>query len=123
MDQITITVPARSEYVPILRTVVAGVAARLELPYDGVDDLRLATDEAAAHLLSLDERATTILVRMRSGNGAVEVVSTIDARPEPWPPADADQTLAWQVISGLTDEASFGLEEGNAAIRFLRRTT
>jgi anti-sigma regulatory factor (Ser/Thr protein kinase) len=38
------TVPARAEFVHVLRTVVAAVAARLDLPYDALDDLRMAVD-------------------------------------------------------------------------------
>jgi serine/threonine-protein kinase RsbW len=50
-DEITIRVPARSIYVAVLRTAIAGVAARCDFNVDEIEDLRIAVDEACALLL------------------------------------------------------------------------
>ena len=50
-DEITIRVPARSIYVAVLRTAIAGVAARCDFNVDEIEDLRIAVDEACGLLL------------------------------------------------------------------------
>jgi hypothetical protein len=47
-DAITVTVPARAEFLHLIRSVVASVAARRDLSIDAIEDLRLAVDEACA---------------------------------------------------------------------------
>jgi len=122
MDEISIQIPARPEFVPVLRSVIASVASRMDLSFDGIDDLRLAVDEAAGHLLRLDRTATTLELRIEPGADRIEVTSAIDATPSVWPPEDAEHTLTWQVLTGLTDEASFDEVGGRPAITFVKRT-
>lgn len=118
---ITATVPARPDYVRVLRLVVGGVAARLNLPYDQIDDLRMAVDEACAHLLSLGSFAQSLTLRMVPLTEGIEVVVAIDSMPESWPPADGEETLAWRVLRAIVDEARYDQENGAAAIRFAKR--
>ncbi len=121
---ITVEVPARPEFVRILRAVAAGVAARLEFPYDTIDDLRMAVDEASAQLLQFSGTATTFRMRLTPGDGRVAVVVAIDAEglDGSWPPPDAERSLAWQVLSGLADEAGFELDDGVPAVRLVKHS-
>jgi len=48
---VEITVPALGQYVAVLRTAAAGVAAGADLTLDDIDDLRMAVDEACSVLL------------------------------------------------------------------------
>lgn len=121
LDEITLTVPANEGFVPLLRSMIAAVAARLDIPYDEIDDLRLAIDEAAAHLIALEPRGTMLRLILRPSTDRFEIVSSIDALPDEWPPPGADRTLTWQILSGLADEARFEQENGRAAIRFMKR--
>lgn len=50
-DEITIRLPARSIYVAVLRTAIAGVAAVCDFNLDEIEDLRIAVDEACGLLL------------------------------------------------------------------------
>jgi serine/threonine-protein kinase RsbW len=119
---ITVEVPARPEFVRILRAVAVGVAARLEFPYDTIDDLRMAVDEASSQLLGVSATATTLRMRLTPGDGRVAVVVAIDAESldGSWPPPDAERSLAWQVLSGLADEAGFELDDGAPAVRLVK---
>ncbi len=49
---ISLTVPASPSSIAIVRTVAATVAGRLEVPYDTVDDLRIAVAEACNRILT-----------------------------------------------------------------------
>lgn len=121
---VSVSVPPRAEFLALLRTVTGGVASRMELPLDAIDDLRLAVDEAVALLLSKDRAATT-RVQMRLEPDDVELRATVgtDSPVEPWPPHGFETTLAWQVISGLTDSASITRSErGTPMITVVKRT-
>src|SRR5690242_16664548 len=46
-------VPAMTSFLPVVRAATAGLAARLSLTFDEIEDLRIAVDEACAMVLSL----------------------------------------------------------------------
>lgn len=50
-DLVELVVPAAPEYLSVLRTATAGLAARLDLTIDEIEDLRIAVDEACALVL------------------------------------------------------------------------
>lgn len=118
-----VSVPPRPEFAHVLRTVAAGVAARMDLPVDDLDDLRIAIDEACAYLLDLGGPTTAIALRLApSGVGLEALVSAVDGPTTAWPPRDLERSLAWLVLSGLSDEVDFLLDEGRPAIRIRKGT-
>ncbi len=119
MSDITATVPARPDYVRILRAVVASAAARLDFTYDRIEDLRLAIDEACAQLLGIPAEAGTLTVRLTSEDGRMVAYACTDAEPGDgaWPPPNVESSLAWRILSGLADQADFLLGEEGPAIR------
>ncbi len=116
MSAVSLTVPARTDFLHVVRAVVSGVGARQGLSYDAINDLCLAASESAAYLLALPaDGRRRLSVRMRLEQG-VEVTVMIDAPAPNWPP-EARRTLAWRVLSGLVDDVSLILEEDCPAIR------
>ncbi len=116
---LTVTVPARAEYVHVLRTVVAGMAARLDFPYDAIEDLKIAVDEACAQLLPL--RPSSLAMRIREAADAIEATVSADVPTATWPPDGADRSLAWQVLSALTDEARWERSGEGPALHLVKR--
>ena len=119
----SISVPPRTEFIALLRTVTGGVATRMELPLDAIDDLRLAVDEAVALLLTTSRGASRIEMRLDPTDA--ELIATVgtDEPIESWPPHGYQDTLPWQVISGLTDGARMARSErGTPTITFAKRT-
>lgn len=116
---VKVIVPARPEYVRVLRGVTASLTARLEFTYDRIEDLKLAVSEACATLLALPRPAEILVLRLGSTDGRVTAVVCTDATSEPagWPPPDVERTLAWRVLSGLADEAVFEIGEEGPAVR------
>jgi serine/threonine-protein kinase RsbW len=103
--------------------VTGGVATRMQLPLDAIDDLRLAVDEAVALLLKTDRSASRVEIRLEPTDGALTATIGTDSRVEPWPPPGYQETLPWQVISGLTDGAQITRSEaGTPTITFAKRT-
>ena len=125
MSAVTVTVPARPDFIHVLRSVVAAVAARAEFTFDAIDDLRLAVDEAGAQLLSYASPASTLSLSVTindDGSGVEVLVSTdADVASGQWPPAGAERTLTWQVLSALADEARFERLDAGPALRLRKR--
>jgi serine/threonine-protein kinase RsbW len=118
-SDIAVSVPARPEFVPVLRSVVATVAARLDFPFDAIEDLRIAVDEACAQLLAVGRaEARTLRLRITPSSDGMHLVASTDARAA-WPPG-AERTLAWQVIEALADGADFETEDGGPVLRMTK---
>jgi serine/threonine-protein kinase RsbW len=120
-DSVRLTVPARPEFVHVLRSVTAAVASRVPLSLDDVDDLRLAVDEACARLLALHGEAKSIRLDLRSLTDRFEVVVAVDAPALSWPPTGFEETLAWRVLGALAQSVRFELWNGAPAIRIVKR--
>jgi len=121
MSDVTVKVPAQPDFVHVLRSVVATVAARANLTVDEIDDLRLAVDEACAQLLSLPSPATTLTLVLSPGDhDGLVVLASIDADVRAWPPEGAERTLTWQVLAALADDARFEQVDGHPALRLTK---
>jgi len=121
MSDVSVSVPARGEFVHVLRSVIASVAARAEFTYDEIDDLRLAIDEACAQLIGAGAGATlSIIVRSLDGGG-IDILCSIDAADAVWPPPAGERGLAWQILSALADETRFDRVDGHPAVRIMKR--
>ena len=121
-DLITVSVPPESGSVQVLRAVTASVAARMNMPFDGIEDLRLAVDEACAWLLGLARGATSMTLRLHPMDDRLEAVVSIDAVGRAWPPPDLEQSLSWKVLSELVDTVSLDAEASGPSIRLIKRT-
>jgi serine/threonine-protein kinase RsbW len=119
--EIRVSVPARPEFVHVLRIVACAVAARLDLPYDAVSDIALAVDEAFSHLLSLKESPSNLKLHLMPSRNLLEIYALADVETAKWPMPGAEDSLTWKVLSGLADEAGFVQDGNGAGIRFTKR--
>jgi serine/threonine-protein kinase RsbW len=119
VDVVHITVPARAEFLHVVRTVVGSVAARHDLTIDAIEDLRIAVDEACAQLLTV--RGGHVTVTIAGTEEGVETVCTTDADVAVWPPEGVQHSLATQVLQGLTDSVAWELSATGPAVRVGKR--
>lgn len=96
---VELRIPADSAYLAVLRTVTAGLAARLDFTLDDIEDLRIAVDEATAMVLpqtlpNTDLCCSFYLADSRLG---VAVSATCDSPRQP-----SQDGFAWTVLSALT---------------------
>jgi hypothetical protein len=122
MGDVSLSVPAKPDFLHVVRAVVSGVGARQGLTYDAINELCLAASEAAAYLLGLTPadgaaRGGRLSVRVRADSD-IDVTVMADASVPTWPPP-AQRTLAWRILAGLVDDVSFVVEEGCPAIRLI----
>ena len=118
-DVVRITVPARAEFLHVVRTVVGSVAARHDLTIDAIEDLRIAVDEACAQLLATRGRHVTVAIA--GSEEGVETVCTTDAEVDVWPPDGIQHSLAAQVLQGLTDSVAWELSAAGPSVRVGKR--
>jgi anti-sigma regulatory factor (Ser/Thr protein kinase) len=122
MGDVSLSVPAKPDFLHVVRAVVSGVGARQGLTYDAINELCLAASEAAAYLLGLtpadgEAQGGRLTVRVRAESD-IDVTVMTDASVPTWPPP-AQRTLAWRILAGLVDDVSFVVEEGCPAIRLV----
>jgi serine/threonine-protein kinase RsbW len=102
---VVLRIPADGAYVSVLRTMTAGLAARLDFTVDDIEDLRIAVGEACALVLPEAEPDGDLDAEFRLAPG----VLTISVRVPTNGPRQPDyESFAWQVLSTLTASASSG---------------
>ena len=118
---VSVDVPATAVFIQVLRNVIAGVAARLDLPIDQIEDIRLAVTEAASLLLEEGD-ATSLRMSIGRDEDTMEVTLTSDGRSDPWPNERVTASWPWLVVKGLTDEVRADRAEGaGPSIGFTKR--
>jgi serine/threonine-protein kinase RsbW len=112
-DTIDLRVPADPAYLAVIRTATAGLAARLDLTLDEIEDLRIAVDEACA--LLLDHRphpGEGVHASFTVHPGMLEVVMSGPTRHLP------DRgSFAWTVLEALVGRVETGLTDTGCWIR------
>ncbi len=121
LEPVVVTVPAAPGFVHVLRTVVASVAARLDLAIDGVEEMRIAIDEAASLLLHLQVPVATLRAEITADPAGLTIRLSSDADVTEWPPPGTEEAWPWRVISGLCDEAGFDMSTTGPQVWMRRR--
>jgi serine/threonine-protein kinase RsbW len=114
-------VPATAVFVQVLRNVAAGVAARLDMPIDQIEEIRLAVTEAASLLLD-EVEATSLRMTIARDADALDITLSSDGRADQWPSDRALASWPWLVVKGLTDEIRAERRDGeDPSIGFTKR--
>lgn len=102
-DLILLKLPAAPEFVGLARLTSAGLATRLGMSYDEVEDLRIAVGEACSLLIGAGERSGTLVMRCLLGSHglSIEIVAELDG-PTPERPGDVE--LSDDILDAVVDE-------------------
>jgi serine/threonine-protein kinase RsbW len=112
---ITLRVPAEGAYVSVLRTMTAGLAARLDFTVDDIEDLRIAIGEACALVLPETVAGGDLVADFRQTPDTL----TISVRVETTGRAQPDyESFAWQVLSTLAAQATADSTDDRLEITF-----
>ncbi|MGI8663072.1 MAG: ATP-binding protein [Acidimicrobiales bacterium] len=133
-DSVELELPARPEYLAVVRSVVTEVAeAASSLPAARIDDLRLAVTEACANAIDATRRSSGSHINLRCElDGAGVVVEVHDAAggfdPDalvPHPPVTKPDRLKFErglgvpLMRALADEVTFRQERGGTTVRLV----
>lgn len=113
-DTVRLTVPPTTAYVGLIRSLAAGLAARLDLDLDHVEDLRLAVSEACSLVLADSTGAGELRAELTvEADGLVAEVSA----PTRSSSAPSTSSFAWTVLSALADHVSTEVANGIMTVR------
>ena len=112
---VSLRVPADGAYVSVLRTMTAGLAARLDFTVDDIEDLRIAVGEACALVLPQTTPGGDLEAEFRLTPGTLTVSVSV---PTQGPRAPDYDSFAWQVLSTLTTSASAATDDARFEVTF-----
>lgn len=99
---VELRVPADGQYVSVIRTTAAGLAARLDFTIDDIEDLRIAVGEATALVLEEADPATDLHCGFHLGERSLTVEVRVGTTT---PPVPNYESFAWQVLTTLATSA------------------
>lgn len=112
MATIHISVPAQAEYVGLVRSTSAHVAAQCDLTMDQIEDLRLAVNEAFAFLVDPTSDSNIDITFVVDGSTLSITLKSSHTAQEP-----DRNSFGWTVLSALVNEvASSRNEHGHIII-------
>jgi serine/threonine-protein kinase RsbW len=114
---VTLTIPADGAYLSILRTATAGVAARLDFTLDGIEDLRMAVDEACALLLPQSKAESNLRCAFDVGENSLTIAVTAESSSPKPPRRDG---FAWTVLTALTTDVDATVDGSSVTLRLTR---
>ncbi|MFI7586689.1 ATP-binding protein [Spongisporangium articulatum] len=125
-DVIDLRVPADPAYLAVIRTAMVGVATRLDLTLDEIEDLRIAVDEACALLIDQHHQPDSWLhalfrvdvdtdQRGREGRLDVRITGPRSDRP-------LQEGHPWMLLRALVDEVSSGMDATGRWIALTHRS-
>jgi serine/threonine-protein kinase RsbW len=112
---VELRLPAEGAYATVVRTTAAGLAARLDVTIDDIEDLRIAIGEATALAIPAADPETDMVACFFFGRGSMTVTIETEAMDDP--PLDVE-SFAWQVLDTMAQDASAGPEAGRFKVRF-----
>jgi serine/threonine-protein kinase RsbW len=115
--EVTLTVPAQSRYLSVVRTAAAGLAARLDFTLDDIEDLRIAVDEACALLLKQARSDSEVRCEFRVVDFELGVrASAVCDRPF----VPSRDGFSWTVLSALTSSVDINVHDHELVIDLTR---
>jgi serine/threonine-protein kinase RsbW len=118
MSDISLTVPARPEYLRLVRLTAADCGARADLSVEDIEDLRIAVDELTYALLGDNSGESRLTLRYAASAGVVEIEGSCAADGTPLTVSDLSRTI----IGGVATEYEVVEEEGVRRFRLVKRS-
>jgi serine/threonine-protein kinase RsbW len=115
--EVTLTVPAQSRYLSVVRTAAAGLAARLDFTLDDIEDLRIAVDEACALLLKQARSDSDVRCEFRVVDHELGVRASAECDHPFVPSRDG---FSWTVLSALTSSVDMNVRDHELVIDLTR---
>ena len=105
---VRLTVPAALEYVRIVRLTASGIASRLGLDVDEIENLRVAVDELASTIV--DAASGDLEITFSSAGGSLR----IEGRAPTAASEVSVDDLSAQILRAVCDEYQLGVVDGTA---------
>ena len=121
-DRVVLVVPSKGEYARTVRLAAAELAARAGMDIDGIDDVRMAVEEAfvfAAERAEGGDLTFTFVV----APGSVELtVGPLGAGPSEAESPDRGERYARFILESICDEFELTGADGVGTLRLVKRS-
>lgn len=117
---VELKLPADSAYASVLRTLAAGLAARLDFTMEDIEDLRMAVSEAASMVLAEADTDAEMLCRFGLEPSQLTLVVSTTAAAPATPDYDG---FGWQVLTTLAADAQVEAVPGRYAVTLVVRSS
>jgi serine/threonine-protein kinase RsbW len=121
-DRVELVVPARGEYARAVRMTAAELATRAGMDIDGIDDVRMAVEEAfvfAVSRVASSELRFSFIVS--SGTVELSVGPLLPSAGEDDGP-DTAERYARFILESICDEFEMVAADGLCTVRLVKRT-
>jgi len=117
-DHITLVVPARSEFARTARLTAAALVSRLDIPYEDLDDVKTATEEAFIYACESgpDSGEITMHFYLAEETLRIEVPISTDANASS-EDAERRSSLANFILEGVCDTYELSSDDSGAWLR------
>ena len=116
----TLTAPAKEEWVLVLRMAFSGVCALLDVPVDVMEDASTAIEESCDLLLHQDYSAETLTLQCEALPDGLRVTLTAQEGDRRIEEEKADPEIARLIIETLVRQVA--LEQDEAGVHCVRMT-
>ena len=114
---VALTVPARPEFLRLVRLAAADSGARADLSIEDVEDLRIAVDELTYALIGDSPANRPVTLRFRVSPGRVEIEGECRTPDAPAPISDLSRAIVGRVV----DEHELSFDDGSRRFRLVKR--
>ena len=114
---VSLTVPARPEYLRLVRLAAADAGARADLSIEDVENLRIAVDELTYALMGDEPCGDVLTLRYVAAPQEVEIEGTMSALGERMVVSD----LSRAIVGAVVDEYAISDEGGVRSFRLTKR--
>jgi hypothetical protein len=117
-DEIRLVIPAEEDFRPIAHLVTGGLAMRLDVTYDDLDDLQVGIET----LLALRDDADELVVSLSADDGGVLHATLGPFSPEKVHPTESDGGLDLdRVLETVCDTHEIEERAGGAWVELTKR--
>lgn len=118
VKRVELTIPASPEYVVLARLTVAGIASRMGLSFDDIEDLRVIAAEMCRLLVGENGGTGTLTLHYLVAPDRIEIEATGQTERPLAPPDDDDLSL--HLLSALADEHEVVMDGHEARVRMVK---
>lgn len=118
-DRVQLVIPASAEYLVLARLTAAGIAGRMGMGYDDIEDLRVIAAETCRLLVGDNGANGTLTISYTVEGTGLEIEALGEIDPPPSEPDEDDLSL--HLLSALADEHEVVVGGGEARVRVVKR--
>jgi serine/threonine-protein kinase RsbW len=122
VDRIVLTVPSRGEYAKAVRMTASGLAARMDMTYDELDDVRIATEEAFVYACDHASESGEVEIEFLVAEESIEVkVNLSDGLRVADEEAERRAAYATFILQSVSDTFEMSSDETGPYLRVVKR--